>query len=412
MRIAICAYDAPRLVSGPNTWLRRIMPALRSRGIEPEALFITEPGESPTFEALCREGFRCERAVWPVYTEERIAWLLEQVAARPPDVFVPNVVSAAYYAAKWVRAAGIPTVGTLRSDHDFYEAIVKRFTLGAPDCRLSAMVCVSRYLETWLRGLDPPETRIARIPSGTPLPAQTAAMPRTTLRLVYVGRLVEEQKRVSRVADALCRAVREVPGTEAVIYGEGPQRNDVEQILADAGPLPVRLAGAIDSSLIQEELLQAHAIVLLSDYEGLPIALMEAMACGVVPIGLRTRSGVGELVEHGATGLVVDDRDDAFVAAVRRLREDAALWQRLSRAARAKVDPDYGLEAVADRWCDLLKELCDSAGPRRAVEVPSPLRLPPVHPAMACDDARRPAWYGRVARRAWHGIRGLMRPGN
>ena len=50
-----------------------------------------------------------------------------------------------------------------------------------------------------------------------------------------MGRLAEEAKRISEVTRALCRAVREVPGTEAKIYGDGPERLVVEQILREEG---------------------------------------------------------------------------------------------------------------------------------------------------------------------------------
>src|SRR5262249_61475589 len=62
-------------------------------------------------------------------------------------------------------------------------------------------------------------------------------------------------------------------------------------------------------------LFRSHTVVLLSDWEGLGLVLVEGMACGVVPIGLRRpHSGAAEVIEDRVTGLLVDDRDDAFVA--------------------------------------------------------------------------------------------------
>jgi glycosyltransferase involved in cell wall biosynthesis len=405
MKITICAYDSPNLVSGPNTWLRRILPELRERGVEGKVLFITQPGDCPTLRALLGQGFECAWKEGPVYTEQRVRWFLDQVTKDPPDVFVANVVAAAYYAARWIRNAGIPTVGVIHSDHDFYRAMIEQFALGPPEYRLTGLVCVSRYLKTELLEDKPPATVVMRIPCGVPVPQQLTASPTGTFRLVYVGRLVEEAKRISQVTEALCRAVREVPHTEAVIYGEGPDRGSVERILAHAGPLPVRLAGGVDCSVIQQELLQSHAFVLLSDYEGLPIALMEAMACGVVPICLRTRSGIPELVEQGVTGCIVGDRADEFVAAVRHLRDDVGLWQRLSHAVRDKIVSEYSMETVGDRWMEFLDQLRDRAGRRRSIEHPMRLKLPPVHPALACDDTRRPPWHGRLARIVWRAVK-------
>src|SRR5262249_44487124 len=158
-------------------------------------------------------------------------------------------------------------------------------------------------------------------------------------RLAYVGRLTEEAKRISEVTRALCRAVREVPGIEAVIYGDGEKRAAVKQILRDEGDgLPVHLVGLVNNDQIQKRLLECHAVVLLSDWEGLGLALLEGMACGVVPIGLGGAPGVTEFVMDDVTGLLATDRGDGFVAAVRRLREDPGLWERLARSARAQTE--------------------------------------------------------------------------
>ena len=90
----------------------------------------------------------------------------------------------------------------------------------------------------------------------------------------------------------------------AVIYGEGPARPAIEQILREqAEGLSVHTEGRVDSDQDRHVCWSAMHWVLLSDYESLPIALMEAMAYGVVPICLRRHSGVPGLIEDGVTGL-------------------------------------------------------------------------------------------------------------
>ena len=98
---------------------------------------------------------------------------------------------------------------------------------------------------------------------------------------------------------------------------------------------------------------EAHVLVLLSDFEGLPIALMEGMACGLVPVCFKMRSGIPELVEDGVTGLLVSDRGDEFVRAIARLHNDRNLWERLSLSARSRIAADYSLNACAEKWMDL-----------------------------------------------------------
>jgi len=248
---------------------------------------------------------------------------------------------------------------------------------------------VSKYLEQDVLERHPKGILIRRIPCGSPIPQDVAKRPNGRLTLAYVGQLVEERKRISEVTHALCRAVREVPGTEALIYGDGPDRALVEQILRkEAKGSPVQLVGFVENDQIQKHLLQCHAVVLLSDHEGLGLALLEGMACGVVPIGLRGAPGVTEFVTDDVTGLLASDRDDGFVAAVRRLRGNPGLWERLARSARAQAEAEYSDEICTARWLKLFEELTHSSGPRKPLRIPRRLHLPPVHPALAVMDTR------------------------
>jgi len=319
------------------------------------------------------------------YTEQRVRWILEQLAEDPPDVFVSNaVIPAAYYAGRWLREAGIPTVGICHGGgmYHLYPGLLDQFVFGEAAYQVSAFVCVSKYLEQDVLKRSPEEILVRSIPCGVPVPKDVAQKPNGRLRLAYVGQLVEERKRISELTHALCRAAREVPGTEALIYGDGPDRRVVEQILREEGEgLPVQLVGFVENDQIPKYLAECHAVVLLSDHEGLPVSLLEGMACGVVPIGLRGAPGVTELVVDGLTGLLVGDRGDQFVAAVRRLRSDRALWQRLARSARAQVEAEHSIETCAARWQELFEELVNSSGPRKPLRIPRRLHLPPVHPA-------------------------------
>jgi colanic acid/amylovoran biosynthesis glycosyltransferase len=337
------------------------------------------------------------------YTKQRVRWIFDRLAENPPDVFVSNAVyPAAYYAGRWLREAGIPTVGICHGGGmmNFYQGLLDEFVLGRAAYQVSAFVCVSKFLEQAVLERRPKEILVRSIPCGVPIPESVAKKPNGRLRLAYVGRLAEEQKRISEVTHGLCRAVREVPGTEALIYGDGPARAAVEQILREEGNgLPVQLVGFVENNQIPKHLLECHAVVLLSDHEGLPVSLLEGMASGVVPIGLRGAPGVTELVVDGLTGLLVGDRGDEFVAAVRRLRENPALWERLARSAHAKVEADYSEQVCADRWQELFHKLVNSSGPRKPLRIPRRLHLPPVHPALTWLDPRPHQEWIRRARR-------------
>src|SRR5437870_7450111 len=338
------------------------------------------------------------------YTEQRVRWILEQLADDPPDVFVSNaVVPAAYYAGRWLREAGIPTVGICHGGgmYHLYPGLLDQFVFGEAAYQVSAFVCVSKHLEQAVLERRPKGILVRRMRCGVAISDSVAKKPNGRLRVAYVGRLIEQQKRISEVTHALCRAAREVPGTEALIYGDGPDRRVVEQILREEGDgLPVHLVGFVENDQIPKYLAECHAVVLLSDHEGLGLALLEGMACGVVPIALRGAPGVTEFVLDDVTGLLASDRGDDFVATVRRLQEDPALWERLARSARAHVETEYSEETCAARWQELFGELVNSSGPPKPLRIPRRLHLPPIHPALAVMDERILRPHQRLIRRA------------
>jgi len=298
----------------------------------------------------------------------QVRWLLQELADSPPAVFVINLATAGYLAARWVSRAGIASIGILHSDDPFYEKVLQEFVMGPAGNCVSDMVCVSEFLSRETQGLQT-ATTMHLIPYGVPIPGQTARAPNGTLRLIYVGRLVEEQKQILDVTRALCRVVRQVPGTEAIIYGNGPDRSRVKRCLEEEklGDR-VRLGGQIDNAQIQQVMLEAHVLVLLSDYEGLPIAMLEAMACGLVPVSLHIRSGVGQLIEHGITGFLVADRGDNFVATIRHIAANPVQWSRISCAARQKIVAEYSDELNALRWAELLNARLEQSAPAESVK--------------------------------------------
>lgn len=395
MIVDFCAYDEPGRVGGPEVWLRRLLPDLRSLGIRPRVKFFAwkDPSSCSTIQALREDGFECDVTKWLGYTENNVKWLLERTRESPPDVFVPNLVTPAFLTCCELRKSGIPSIGVIHSDAPFYEGLVERFVLDRQTHRVSGLVCVSDFLLQRIKLRRPVGVEVRKIPCGVPVPERVAVSPEKTLRIAYVGRLVEDPKRISDIARVFCRAVREVPNTEAAIFGTGPDQLNVEKILADSGSprLQVQLMGKVDGAMIQDRLMEFHVIVLLSDYEGLPMALMEAMACGCVPVCLKIRSGIPELVEHGKTGLLVEDRNESFVSAIRRLKNEKGLWDRLSGAARTKIKSEYGREVCAAQWLDLVRHLHQTAGPRRPIRIPRRLNLPPVHPQLRAEDTRQPA---------------------
>ena len=357
LEVTFCTYDRPGNVGGPFSWLLQLLPALRERGIESRCLCLTHFGETgPVVEGLRAGGFDCCVANCHPRTIDQVKWILERVEAQPPKVFVPNLVISAYHAAGHLRRFGIPTVAVVHSDDRFYRGIIDEFIAGPVQRRVTSAVCVSDVLKEQVMACHLRDLVVKKIPCGTRVPQQSVTPSLARFRIAYVGRLAEEQKRISETTRALLRVCREIPGAEAVIYGDGPDRPAVERILAEEGlGVAVTLGGNVPNAEIQAQLLQCDAIALLSDYEGLPIALLEAMACGCVPVCLQMRSGIPELVRHDVSGLIVSDRGESFVAAMKRLASDPGLRTSLGTQAKQAVIEKYSLEYTADLWADHLR---------------------------------------------------------
>jgi glycosyltransferase involved in cell wall biosynthesis len=387
---AFCAFDKPGFLGGTSTWIRELLPDLQARGIEVRCYVFLHSGEKgPVTEYLENHGVECITTRAHYYAEDRIEWLLEKLSSDPVDVFIPNEVPAAYHAARWVKEAGVPVIGVLHTGGAQGEIMQDLFVSGPRSDALTAVVCVSAFIESAVLARNPVDTIVRRIPCGAEIPEARALPPDDTLRIAYVGRLTEDAKRISLLTRSLCAAAREIPGVQATLFGDGPARESVERIIAAEGTRAVKLGGMLDKVELQGELLQTHVIVLLSDYEGLPTAIIEAMACGCVPVCLRISSGVPELVIDGVTGLLVEDRDQSFITAVRRLREDPSLWRRLSENARKHIEAGYSDVAASAAWSNLIEEVAREARPSE-IKVPNRIRIPGARPPYESPESRRP----------------------
>jgi glycosyltransferase involved in cell wall biosynthesis len=157
----------------------------------------------------------------------------------------------------------------------------------------------------------------------------------------FAGRLVEK-KGLEYLIDALEVVAARIPGAEAVIAGEGERLRALRRRAADAR-VRVRFVGRVTPDEVREWMARSQLYCMPSvraangDGEGLPTALVEAMASGL-PVVATTHAGVPEAVRHGETGLLAPERDTAALAEhLSALLGDPALRERMGAAARAHV---------------------------------------------------------------------------
>ena len=358
--------------------MKRLLPYLRDNGVETRIIFFAaHTKDLPTYKYFTTLGFACKLIYWELFNEQKIVEILEDIKKFPTDIFIPNYFPAACYAAKWVKQSGIPTVCILHNDDNFHLKLINVFALGDEANNISAIVGVSKLLTEIIKDQHPANVKVECLPYGAPVPQRHSELnTNDTLKLVYIGRMMETQKRISDVTKAMCRVAKEIPGTECVLYGSGKDLQNVLDILnTDGKGLPVRYGGKLETSEVQAHLLQNHIFVLLSDYEGIPISLMEAMACGLVPVCSNIRSGMTELITQNETGFLVNDRDDDFVNTIKKIKSDDTLWQRISELARKKIVEEYADEKCNKQWLDLLKKLNADKKVMQPVLIPTTAEL-------------------------------------
>ncbi|MEQ8966352.1 MAG: glycosyltransferase [Azospirillaceae bacterium] len=227
-------------------------------------------------------------------------------------------------------------------------------------------VANSRFLAARALELGAREERLAIVPSAIDVGRFPYRERRPAadgpIRLISIGRLVEK-KGMAYLIDAVARLRRQDYPVVLRIVGDGPLRAELAHRIEAAGLFDhVTLVGALSHERLVAELDAADLCIAASvtaasgDADGPVNTLKEAMAAGLPAIGTR-HGGIPELIEDGATGYLVPERDPAALAfRIAGLIESPDLWGAFARRARAKVEAEFDVPAVTDRLVDIYRQ--------------------------------------------------------
>jgi glycosyltransferase involved in cell wall biosynthesis len=298
------------------------------------------------------------------------------LARTRPDVVHTNTLvgltSAVWEAA---RARGIPVLHTLRD----YQLLCPRTTLqrsSGAQCGGGPAPCqVLRFLKRRKTG----GVHLATAPSrfvlerhvqfgfftgirrevvpnaceGDPLPYQPP--PDGVVRGLFLGQL-DHHKGVGVLLAALRRMLPQTPPEFGFdLAGHGPLQDEVEA-LAAASDGRVRFHGMVQGER-KAALLQGAAFVVVPSvwHDNFPRTMLDAAMHGRPVIGSR-RGGIPEVIRDGETGLVIEPEAEELGAAMASLAADAALRDRMGRAARREAER-YTLARQVDRFVALYEDL-------------------------------------------------------
>ena len=248
-----------------------------------------------------------------------------------------------------------PAIGVLHSDETKYYDLARKHS-----AKLRALVAVSRRVAA---SAQPSAGRlqIAAIACGIPLaaPSFSRRASTATARLVWVGRIEERQKRVSdlvRIVAALhdCGAP-----VELHIIGDGPDRHALEQLARDRNVRhALTMHGWQSRHRVRELVEQCDLLILPSNFEGMPLAVMEALAAGVGVIASRT-SGIEDVADSTlSAGCFWTYRAGDVAAAVESVKTalSVPLEERRRRATKF-AGAEFDINRCVERYRDLLISL-------------------------------------------------------
>jgi len=177
-------------------------------------------------------------------------------------------------------------------------------------------------------------------------------------RIVTVGRL-HEQKNQKLFIEAISTLPIEYSDFTAEIYGEGELASELQQlIISKKSHVEIKLMGAHKDVLQKIE--KAALFVLTSDYEGMPNALMEAMALGIPCIATDCRpGGARELIEDGENGFIVPCGDiQALSEKIKKMLNDVKDTERMAIVGKQKMMKLLP-EKIYEQWEMFLRSKCD-----------------------------------------------------
>lgn len=344
-------------ISGVDLFSANLVRELNARGYR-AAILVTQPQERTPDPLPFPQNV--PRVNLPVTLQmnwqRRWRVLREFLEQGAPCFYLPNY-DWRYSGISPTLSARVKIIGIAHSDDaQHYEHVAR---LGA---YWNHIVAVSCAIASEIKTRHPQfRARVSSIPYGVAVPTTPARKNRGDgeLRLVYAGRLTQTQKRVfdlAHIANALY--AQDIPFSLTVI-GDGADRARLAELCA---PLfasgHVKLRGSLPNEVVLREYARHDVFILTSEYEGLSLAMLEAMARGCVPVVTNVRSGVPEILRDGENGLVIPLGDtQTFVNRLMWLQRDRAQLEQMSRAAyQTLAEGEYRIEAMTARYVELFEK--------------------------------------------------------
>ncbi len=348
-------------ISGVDVFSTHLVRGLREQGIAAHIL-LTEPDEVVPDPMPLPSNIPVARLPVENRARWRNRWLatIRYLEDRAPCIYIPNY--------DWYHSCVSPTlsnrvgiVGIVHSDDSVHYEHVKR--LGR---YWNAIVAVSPAIAAQITTLNSTlAQRLVTLPYGVMLPSGLPEKRHDLnqpLRVVYAGRLVQHQKRVLDLPKIVEAALERGVSIELTIIGSGIEEEALRQACAAfVARGAVRFLGTLSNEHVLEVFAASDAFILSSDFEGLPVSLLEAMARGCIPVVSNIRSGIPELVFDGVNGYRVPIGNiQLFVDRLAVLQNNLQQRQQMARLAyRTVMEGRFGVQDMVQHYIAVFERVWD-----------------------------------------------------
>ena len=343
LRVPIYFLQTDWTISGVNTFTRTLTTELKESSRFRPVILLTNNISNEEFLSL--PDVEVQRIP---FFDDRPTHLktMKHFLERQKCLMIPNY-------DKWGESVipglsqNVKAVGIVHSDDDAYYERVARIGRYFDYC-----VSVSSAIEAEVVSIVPElEGRSEVIRYG--IEPACAATRRTALidekaaalkkekivRFCYVGRLVDYQKRAMDLAGVVqCLDERGIK-YHFDIAGDGGLRDELGEKLADqveAGS--VTFHGRLEADSLKEIYARCHALVLVSEFEGLPLSVLEAISSGCVPVMYEIRSGIEEILADGQSCLLAPQGDKKELARLIGTLKSPRNYKKLANGSAAAFE--------------------------------------------------------------------------
>ena len=292
----------------------------------------------------------------------RVKYLKEFLKKEKPDILIPFARKALYRGLMAAYFMKIPVLISIRTDPvGHYDERFDKIQIPLLFPRADGCVFQTEGAREFFAPRLQKNSRIIL----NPIHEKYIDMPKPEKRaktVVQSGRLVDFKNQPMLIR-AFVKVHAKHPDYDLKIYG-GDSFDGTKEILEtlireNNAQEYIHLMGASDS--LEKDMADAALFAFTSDWEGLPNALMEAMALGLPIVATDCPcGGPRTIMTNEVDGLLIPIKDEqALVDGINRLIEDPELAERLGREARKIADRANG-QAVFEQWRDYIEELYSS----------------------------------------------------